>query len=135
MNNKIYFDSHLKAKQLAYERYDYINVLKNILRNSKEVYWFNCDKCIHSFRRSIFKIGRNKWCPFCDSLQLCQDRNCNDCYDKSFANHPNSKYWDYQKNALTPRFVLQNSNDLYWFKCNKCNCSFESQLLSMSHKC
>ena len=60
--------------------------------------------------------------------RLCKD------YEKSFAKHPNSKYWCYElNNGLRPQDVFLNCNKKFWFKCNICEHKFNSSLLNISN--
>jgi very-short-patch-repair endonuclease len=78
------------------------------------------------------------WCPFCSNQRLCENNNCNLCYNKSFASHEKSKYWNYIKNInkkdekIKPRNVFKSSTSKkYWFKCNICNEDFNIKLGSI----
>jgi len=46
---------------------------------------FNCDKCNHEFKIQIKQVVAGAWCPFCGSKQLCGNKDCMPCYEKSFA--------------------------------------------------
>jgi very-short-patch-repair endonuclease len=50
-------------------------------------------------------------------------------FEKSFASHEKSKYWNYEKNnKIEPRYVFKSSNNKYWFDCPCCKHSFNSGL-------
>ncbi len=52
-------------------------------------YWFNCGKCNHNFKMRISNITYdNYWCNYCVNQKFCNDNNCKECYEKSFA-----KFW------------------------------------------
>ncbi len=98
---------------------------RQVFKSSGNKYWFNCNICNHDFDISLDSITSQKkpsWCPYCciPSKLLCNNYNCNFCFDKSFASHEKSKYWS-NKNELKPREVLKCSNDKYYFDCNICN--------------
>ena len=101
----------------------------NIQSNNK--YWFTCSDCNHHFERPVYKINENKnhHCPYCiiPSKLLCNDNNCQTCFNRSFASHEKSKFWS-DKNKITPRNVFKNSNSKYIFYCNVCNGEFENTL-------
>ena len=55
----------------------------------------------------------NSWCPYCANKDLCdENKDCKQCYHKSFASHEKSKYWS-DKNELKPINVFLNSNLKY----------------------
>jgi very-short-patch-repair endonuclease len=97
-----------------------------VLKGSHKEYMFDCDKCIHTFSIMIGKItSENAWCPYCVN-RLCNNINCNTCYDKSFASHSKSIYWS-DKNNISPRYIRKCSSKKYLFNCNLCNHEFISQ--------
>lgn len=50
-------------------------------------------------------------------------------FEKSFASHEKSIYWNYEKNGgLNPASLYKNSHKKYWFNCNLCNHTFEIPL-------
>lgn len=62
-------------------------------KNTKKKFNFKCDECNHIFTTSIKSInGQNSWCPYCASKKLCDNKNCNFCFNKSFASVEKSKY-------------------------------------------
>jgi very-short-patch-repair endonuclease len=73
----------------------------------------------------------NHHCPYCiiPSKLLCDDNNCQTCYNRSFASYEKSKYWS-DKNKITPRSVFKNAKSKYLFNCNICNDEFE---LTLNH--
>ncbi len=77
---------------------------------------FNCKKCLHQFDKSLGNVSLGRWCPFCANKKLCDNINCNICFEKSFASHPKSIFWS-TKNPSTPRQIFKNSNINYVFDC------------------
>ena len=55
-------------------------------------------------------------------LKLCHNLNCLYCKEKSFANHPKSKYYLLDINKISPRYIFKASNSIFWFKCDKTDC-------------
>ena len=44
------------------------------------------DICCHDFQRTIRMISlKNKWCPFCYDGMVCDNDDCEICYNQSFA--------------------------------------------------
>jgi len=125
------FMSNPKSKFWNYELNNNLNP-RNVFKNCNKKHWFNCEICNHSFNSSLGKInGLNRWCPYCSSppKKLCDDENCNHCFSKSFASHEKSKFWNYElNNNLNPRDVFKNCHKKHWFKCEKCEHSFDASL-------
>lgn len=76
----------------------------------------------------------NCWCNYCGDKVLCDDENCEICFNKSFASHNKAQYWNTQKNKLTPRelfkFTAQKGN----FICESGH-EFEMTLNHVSQGC
>ena len=48
--------------------------------------WFDCTECGHTFDAILKNINRiDTWCTYCHHLKLCENDNCNSCFQKSFA--------------------------------------------------
>ncbi len=105
---------------------------RQISKGNGEKYWFDCDKCNHDFEKTIGDVTGYKcgWCPYCANKKMCDDEECKDCFDKSFASHEKVKYWS-QKNKENPRKLFQGDSNKYWFDCNKCNLDFETILYNV----
>jgi very-short-patch-repair endonuclease len=140
-DNKIPFEksfaSHEKAKYWSDK-----NELKpeNIVNNlSNKKYWFICNDCKHNFDISLYHLtNRNQWCPYCANKKLCDNFNCNICFDKSFASHEKSKYWN--NTTILPRQIFKSNGHKYIHNCyktskklcgiNECNICFEKSFAS-----
>ncbi|AHC54984.1 restriction endonuclease [Tunisvirus fontaine2] len=96
-----------------------------IARSSDKKYSFVCEECRHIFKASPHSVTSGRFCPFCGGSKLCELKNCEKCYPRSFASHPKSACWDIIKNKQTPRDVFVSSQKKYWFKCGVCKHSFE----------
>jgi len=112
------FASHKKAQYLSNK-----NKLhsRQLFKNSNLKFLFDCD-CGHTFESLLSNINKGQWCPYCSipPKLLCDDNNCNNCFNKSFASHEKVQFWS-NKNKLLPREILKNSNKKYIFDCNICN--------------
>lgn len=115
------FDNHPKAKYWS----DKNKISPNEVGiNSTRKFYFNCDKCHHTFEKTIQTITKmNTWCPYCSNHKLCSENNCTMCKEKSFIMNPKSQYWS-NKNKLTPREVFRRCSTKFIFNCNKCNNEF-----------
>ena len=91
----------------------------NVTLHADKKYYFECDKCKHTFFSRISDItGHNSWCNYCSLTNLCNNI-CDICFKKSFASHPASSLWS-PKNPLSSREVFLNCNKKYLFVCSKC---------------
>jgi len=93
--------------------------------------WFDCDKCHHSFEKSLHHILKDSWCPYCSNQKLCNDKDCDDCFNKSFASNIKNIFWN-KTNKSIPRQVFKSSQKKYLFDCNICNHTFEKRLCHIS---
>ena len=115
---------------------------RDVFKSSSKKYWFQCDTCSHDFNSILGDITINSsWCPYCAKQKLCNDKNCDHCFNKSFASYKNKTSneklkidcWHPTKNGkLTPRDVFKSSSKKYWFQCDTCNHDFNSSLNSIS---
>jgi very-short-patch-repair endonuclease len=117
------FASHEKAKYWSNKNEQ---APRQIVQGSGIKFWFNCDKCSHNFEKTLNDITGEKegWCPYCANKKMCDDEECKDCFNKSFASHEKVKYWS-KKNTANPRQVFQGDSNRYWFNCDKCNHDFD----------
>jgi very-short-patch-repair endonuclease len=118
MTNKIIpyeksFASHEKAQYWSDK-----NDLKpdEVFKSSARKYIFDCNNCNHEFISRLDNIINNKWCGYCANQKLCENINCNICFEKSFASHEKAQYWS-NKNELQPTQVFKNSNKKFIFDC------------------
>ena len=63
----------------------------------------------------------------CNSNRLCNDNDCQICFNKSFASHEKSKFWSDINGDIKPRQVFKSTKNKYWFNCD-CGHNFESSL-------
>jgi len=85
---------------------------------------FVCNDCGHEFESRLNDVTiKSRWCPYCNSYKLCENENCNQCYNKSFASHGKSKCWS-KKNTEQPRNITKNSHTKYIFDCHDCGYEF-----------
>jgi very-short-patch-repair endonuclease len=114
------FASHEKAKY-----WNNINISKprELFKMSNEKYWFDCNNCSHIFESTLNNINADKWCPYCNKSKLCDDNECIECYNKSFASHEKAIFWS-KDNIINPRQITKGSDNSYLFDCNKCNRQF-----------
>ena len=59
---------------------------RDVNKKSHKFCWFTCDVCSHDFREKIINIMyKNMWCPYCIGKKICEDDDCELCYNNSFA--------------------------------------------------
>ena len=66
---------------------------RDVFLQSNKKFIFNCDKCSHNFEGLLSNIIKGQWCSYCSNRQLCNNNNCEICFNKSFASNEKSKYW------------------------------------------
>lgn len=105
---------------------------REILLKTGEKYLFDCDDCKHEFHSRIADLKETtNNCSYCAKKMLCDDNNCNICFNNSFASHEKSIYWS-KKNNIEPRMIFKNSNKKFIFECNDCNNEFIKVLHSIN---
>lgn len=117
------FASRERAKCWCYEK----NKVRprDVSSYSHKKYWFNCDKCPHSFEMAPRSITTADSCPFCSKDRLCKSEDCKECFQKSFAAHEKAGQWLHEKNSKTPREVFMGAGKKFWFKCEVCTHTFQ----------
>lgn len=99
-----------------------------VTKSSNKNYYLICDKgCGHSYNIKLNNITNlNRKCSYCANKILCENKDCELCFNKSFASHNMSKYWvenkDKNDKTVTPRNVFKNSGSKYKFKCCNSEC-------------
>ncbi len=94
--------------------------------NQLKKYWFTCDVCYHDFDTIINSIFKGSWCGFCANKRLCDNDDCLECYNKSFASHSKAQYWSEKNGELKPRHIYKNYSKKVWIKC-ECGYEFETK--------
>jgi very-short-patch-repair endonuclease len=124
------FASHEKAKYWNNDKNEILP--RQALKNSTKKFFFNCIVCLHIFDISLAQItNMNQFCQYCVNQRLCDDEKCEDCYNKSFAKNPSSKFWS-KKNTLNPRDIFNKTHKKYLFDCEVCNHTFEKSVSGIS---
>lgn len=106
---------------------------RRVFKVSSKKFWFKCNDCKHHFQSSINSLTntpREKFCPHCSNQILCNDLNCDFCYNKSFDSFDKKIFWS-EINILKPRQVFKCCNSKFWFNC-ECGHSFESKIIEIS---
>jgi len=101
---------------------------RQVMPGSSKKYIFDCT-CGHEFTSTLNNVTNGKWCPYCaySNCKLCDNDECDNCLQRSFAYHPKADYWS-NKNTLNPREVALKSNITVIFDCDNCTHDFSSKL-------
>ena len=84
--------------------------------------WWKCSNG-HEWEASIQCRKRGTGCPFCANQKVLAGYN-----DLLTINPEIAKEWDYKRNKLKPEEVTKSSNKIVWWKCSKCNNSYEKSV-------
>jgi len=105
-------------------------------KGTEKKYFFDCSNCGHELFISLKGItDSNRWCCYCSHQQLCEDKNCNFCFENSFASSDYAKYWNETMNSnVITRKTFKNTNKKYWFDCCVCKNSFEKRISDITSK-
>lgn len=117
------FASIENSKYLHDKTINLLTLRKNICKK----YQFDCYNCHHIFEQEVARITTGTWCSFCANRQLCEDKACIACFEKSFASHEKHIYWN-TENELSPRQVFKGSHKCFKFNCKKCHHIFIQQV-------
>ena len=109
--------------------------LRLISKFSSKKTEFKCNECLHQFYITFAHISNGSGCPYCalPSRKLCENIECKKCFERSFASHEKSIYWNLEKNKIEPRFIFKNSGMKFWFTCD-CLHIFEIRLYSINNQ-
>lgn len=98
---------------------------RQVFKGTRKKYLFNCEICNHIFNISIDAITiLNQWCQYCSNQKLCNNTECIKCFNKSFASHKKSKFFNITNNT-NPRNIFKSTHTKYDFTCNLCNNVFK----------
>jgi very-short-patch-repair endonuclease len=110
-----------------------------IKKSCKDNMLFECSVCNHQFYKKPDSITYGEYCIYCCAkpIKICNDENCNFCFEKSFASVEKSKCWDFEKNETTPRQIYKLSTTKCFLICDCCNHNFETtpKLIVKGHFC
>ena len=120
------FASHDKSKYWSEKNSDVKP--RQVFKKTQIKYWFHCE-CGHQFECALSNItALNRWCPYCANRKLCENKDCQTCFQKSFASLDKSKCWSDKNGHINPRQVFKSSGNKYWFDCNTCCHQFNIRL-------
>jgi len=91
----------------------------DVRKYTAKKYWFWCE-CGHTFESSLTNILTNdSWCPYCSTSggKLCDDLECEQCFDKSFAVSDRAQHLD-PDYEVDSRTIFINSHTKLHFICD-----------------
>jgi very-short-patch-repair endonuclease len=122
------FASVEKSQYWNYEKNDKVKP-RDVFKNMNKKFYFKCGDCKHDFDASLCNVSsHDRWCPYCSRNKLCDDNECQRCFEGSFASHQKSKMWSEKNGELTPRQIARCSGKSYWVKCNDCTHHFQAMI-------
>ena len=124
------FASNDKSKYLIGDENRMQVVPRQIFKSTNKKCLFKCGECLHNFIISINNLSRGKWCPYCSHKKLCEDNECELCYNNSFASSERCKYLIGDENGkpFNPRQIFKSCIKKCSFKCEKCYNIFKMTL-------
>ena len=122
--NEKSFASHPKSICWSYE--NELNPRQLFKNADRRKFKFNCE-CGHKLEMVLKQISsQGHWCSYCSHQKLCENNDCEMCFNNSFASVQRSKYLN-DKNT-NPRSLFKSTNKKFKFDCDVCNKVFETQL-------
>lgn len=98
-----------------------------VSKGSDRKFYFNCEKCSHELLISLKQISSHgHWCSYCSHQQLCDNNECQMCYNNSFASVEKSNYL--HDKSIKPRMLFKSTNKKFSFDCGLCKNVFKTQL-------
>ena len=113
----------------SHEKWSNKNLIKPrfVHKSASKKFLFDC-QWGHEFEGLLNSITNNRWCPYCAHLKLCDNKNCESCFENSYASNEKSKFWS-SKNNINSRYVFKESKiNKYIFNCNECKNEFSMTL-------
>lgn len=92
---------------------------RQVFKKSSTKCFFDCP-CGHLIYMTPLSISRGSWCAYCCNVSstLCDDINCQRCFERSFSSHPKVEFWS-EDNEMNPRDVFKGSTQKAFFNCDK----------------
>lgn len=132
---KICFEKSF-ASSIKSQHWSRNNILspRQVFKSSQKKYLFDCDECDHEFSMSTIDITNiGCWCNYCANKILCEDIECQICFEKSFASSNKVNQWGHN-NGKNPRTIFKYSNVSFEFDCFTCGHQFKSSLNDIAKK-
>ena len=100
---------------------------RQVFKNAdRRTFIFNC-VCGHKINMCLKQISsQGHWCSYCSHQKLCENNECEMCFNNSFASVERSKFL-HDKN-INSRTLFKSTNKKFEFDCDVCNKVFACQL-------
>ena len=111
----------------------------SIFYSSRQKVWWKCLKCGKSYQMAICSKIKvlNDMCPNCRHIKLGEINQLKAVMKDASILVSNSeliKEWDFNKNTLvSPNLVTIKSGKLVWWKCSKCNHSWQTKIYNRTN--
>ena len=112
------FASNKYANQWIYELND--KTPREVLSGTSKKYWLKCDTCKHEYEKSLKRIKEKNGCYFCNSTYLCEDEDCDFCFNKSLASDPRAEHFISSESGKTTRQIVKKGKEMCTFECQTC---------------
>ncbi len=134
-SNKLEFNcQYCYARSFASYWSDIVNCIKTkenvlaIFKYSNKEYNFKCFVCCHLFSTILYNLMKGNFCSYCAHKKLCGKKECDICFQKSFASVADNMKRDSLQTTKDLMFLFKQSNKIYDFKCFTCNHIFSMPL-------
>ncbi len=107
------------SKNWIYEKNDITP--RQVFLSSAKKFWLKCFKCQHEFEKVLCRVKNNDIkCVYCSSYALCDNDECNFCFEKSLQSDPRSIFFIKSEHNKKPRQIFKKGEEKCTFKCDKC---------------
>ena len=118
------FASH--EKSIYWSNENEVNPRQLFKGTDRKKFIFNC-VCGHKLEMVLKQISsQGHWCSYCSHQKLCENNDCEMCFNNSFASVERSKFL-HDKN-INSRTLFKSTNKKFEFDCDVCNKVFACQL-------
>lgn len=107
----------------------------HVTKSKNAKFKFDCS-CGHQFEVSLDDCSRRgNWCPYHGSKKLCGNKECQFCFEKSFASA--EKDWGRPSDFLidqNPYLIFKKSHKKCSFECTDCGHIFQSPIYNVTSR-
>lgn len=111
--------------------------IHNVGVASTRVFYWKCDECGRRWKSVLSaRIKRTE-----TGYQINKCPHYNTCRRSKaetpsvFDNKKLLAIWDFEKNVMDPHTILENSSEVHFWKCRRCNYSWERKVVSEDGRC
>lgn len=103
-----------------------------VTAGARQKVWWKCSKCHNSWEATLaHRTSHNSSCPYCLGRKVAKG------YNDLATTHPEiAKQWDFELNGdMTPEMFTFGSKKKFFWKCDKCNESYETSIVHRIQGC